>query len=167
MARKQFKTLICVFLTAFNLFTANAQKNKTQSLADFELKLHDGTTVKTSELKGKVVLFDFWYRGCKNCIKAIPDLIVLQEEFKEDLVIIGINHMDMQEDAADYITYKKMNYASTYKNGDNIPKILGININQYPTVLLYDKQGNLVHRDEGFSKGNMNLLRRAVKKAVE
>ena len=167
MIRKQFIALLCFIMTAFSLFTANAQKNKVETLPDFELKLHDGTTLKTSALKGKAVLFDFWYRGCKGCVLAIPDLIALQEEFKDDLVIIGVNHMDIQEDAADYITYKKMNYASTYKNEDNVPKILGVPVTFYPTVLLYDKQGNLVHRDEGFSKGNMNSLRRAIKKAVE
>lgn len=165
--KKQFLSVLCFIMTAFSLCPANAQKNKAQTLPDLELKLHDGTTVKTSELKGKVVLFDFWYRGCKGCVLAIPDLIALQEEFKDDLVIIGINHVDMQEDAADYIAWKKMNYASTYKTGEDIPRILGISIKLFPTVLLYDKQGNLVHRDEGFSKGNMNSLRRAVKKAVE
>ncbi len=165
--KKQFIVALCLIMTVLSLFTANAQKNKVQTLPDFELKLHDGTTVKTSELKGKVVLFDFWYRGCKGCVLAIPDLIALQEEFKDDLVIIGINHVDIQEDAADYIAWKKMNYASTYRTGDDIPKILGITIKLFPTVLLYDKEGNLVHNDHGFSKGNMNSLRRAVKKAVE
>lgn len=162
-----FTAALCFFVTAFSLFTANAQKNKVQTLPDFELKLHNGTTANLGTLKGRVVLLDFWYRGCAGCIQAIPDLIALQEEFKDDLVIIGINHSDIQEDVADYITYKKMNYASTYKSGNNIPKILGININQYPTVLLYDKQGNLVLQDDGFSKGKMNSLRRAIKRAAE
>ena len=164
--KKQFIAVLCFIMTAFSLFTANAQKNNAQTLPDFELKLHDGKMLKTSELKGKVVLFDFWYRGCAGCIEAIPDLIALQEEFKDGLVIIGINPSDIQEDVADYLAYKKMNYASTYRS-DNIPKALGMPINQYPTVLLYDKEGNLVHNDHGFSKGKMNSLRRAVKKAVE
>lgn len=147
--------------------TATAQSKEGQSVPDFELKLHDGTTVNLQSLKGKVVLLDFWYRGCAYCIKAIPNLIALQEEFKGDLVIIGINPYDIQEDVADYLAYKKMNYASTYKNGDDIQKILGIKINLYPTTILYDTQGNMVHMDSGFTNGKMNALRRTIKKALK
>src|SRR5690606_24047298 len=85
------------------------------NLTNRELKLNNGTSVKISDLKGKVVLLDFWYRGCFPCLKATPDLIKLQEEFKEILVIIGINDRDDAEDISDYYEYKKANYFSTFK----------------------------------------------------
>jgi len=160
-------SLWCFFMAILTLSTASAQTKEEQSVPDFELKLHDGTTVNLKDLKGKVVLLDFWYRGCVHCVKAIPDLIALQEEFKGDLVIIGINPYDMQEDVAGYLTYKKMNYPSTFKNSDNIQKILGVKIELYPTTILYDTQGNMVDMDSGFTKGKINALRRAIKKALK
>lgn len=165
--KMHFKVVLCFLVTAFSLVKVTAQTKEHQNVPDFELRLHDGTTVNLKDLKGKVLLLDFWYRGCAPCLQAIPDLIALQEEFKGDLVIIGINPYDMQEDVADYLAYKKMNYPSTFKNGDNIQKILGVKIELYPTTLLYDPQGKLVKMDSGFAKRKMNALRRAIKKALK
>ncbi len=160
-----FIIVLCFFITACSLFTASAQTNDIQSLPDLELKLHNNKTVKLNELKGKVVLLDFWYRGCAPCLQAIPDLIKLQEEFKENLIIIGINNFDIQEDVIDYFNYKKANYLSTYRTTNNIPKIF--NVQAYPTTILYDRQGNLVKMDTGYSKAGMRSLHRAIKKALK
>lgn len=43
------------------------------------------------DLRGKVVLLDFWTYGCVNCIHVIPDLVRLEEEFPDELVVIGVH----------------------------------------------------------------------------
>ncbi|MEN8112821.1 MAG: thioredoxin-like domain-containing protein [Actinomycetota bacterium] len=43
------------------------------------------------DLRGKVVLLDFWTYGCINCIHIIPDLKRLEAEFPNDLVVIGVH----------------------------------------------------------------------------
>ena len=161
--KKIFTTFICFFVLAFGIQTLNAQTEKT-NLTDIELKLNNNKTVKMAELKGKVVLFDFWYRGCFPCLKAIPDLIKLQEEFKDDLVIIGINDVDDQEDVTGYFEYKGVNYFSTYKTNNNISKTL--KVTAFPTTVLYDRQGNIVQTDTGYSKAGMRSLRKAIRNAV-
>jgi len=47
--------------------------------------------LRLSNLKGKIVLLDFWTYGCINCIHNLPDLKRLQEEFPHELVVIGIH----------------------------------------------------------------------------
>ena len=69
--------------------TVNAQPDKT-TFTNTILKLNNNKAVKISDFKGKVMLLDFWYLSCYPCLKAIPDLIKLQKEFKDDLVIIGM-----------------------------------------------------------------------------
>jgi len=97
-------TLMC-FLTFANVSAQT--KTGGSSFFTTDLQLNNGKTIKLTNLKGKVVLLDFWYRGCFPCLKATPDLIKMQEEFKDDLVIIGINDRDDKEDITDYYTYKK------------------------------------------------------------
>ena len=92
-----------------------------------EFVLNNGQTVKLTDLKGKVILLDFWYRGCLPCLKATPDLITLQEEFRNDLVIIGINDSDNKEDISDYYAYKK-NTCYFSKQKEKHPKSLTIAI---------------------------------------
>lgn len=47
--------------------------------------------IELNDLKGKVVLLDFWTYGCINCIHVIPDLERLEEEFADELVVIGVH----------------------------------------------------------------------------
>jgi DNA-binding beta-propeller fold protein YncE/thioredoxin-related protein len=43
------------------------------------------------DLRGKVVLLDFWTYGCINCIHIIPDLKRLEEKYADELVVIGVH----------------------------------------------------------------------------
>lgn len=158
--KKIFTTFICFFVLAFCIQTLNAQTEKTK-LTDINLKLNNDKTVKISDFKGKVVLLDFWYRSCFPCLKAIPDLIKLQEEFKDDLVIIGINDIDDQEDVTGYFEYKGVNYFSTYKTDKNISKSL--KIITFPTTIIFNKQGEVVQTEIGFQK---RTVRKTIRKLI-
>jgi thiol-disulfide isomerase/thioredoxin len=46
--------------------------------------------VRLSELKGKVVLLNFWATWCTACLAEIPDLIALQEKAGSQIVILGV-----------------------------------------------------------------------------
>ena len=158
-----FTAAIFFIILIFSTNTIYSQTDQT-TLTNTDLKLNNNKTVKISDFKGKVVLLDFWYLSCYPCLKAIPDLIKLQKEFKDDLVIIGINDVDDQEFITEYFKKKEVNYFSTYKTDKNFSKSL--NINAHPTIMLYDKQGKLIHTDTGYSKTGMRTLKRAIKNAL-
>jgi len=50
-----------------------------------------GKSVSLAELKGKVVVLDFWTYGCINCFHIIPDLKKLEAKYPESLVIVGVH----------------------------------------------------------------------------
>jgi DNA-binding beta-propeller fold protein YncE len=47
--------------------------------------------ITLNELRGKIVLLDFWTYGCVNCIHIIPDLERLEAEYADELVVIGVH----------------------------------------------------------------------------
>jgi thiol-disulfide isomerase/thioredoxin len=53
--------------------------------------INTDTALTLDDLKGKVVLLDFWTYGCVNCIHVIPDLQRLEAEFPDELVVIGVH----------------------------------------------------------------------------
>ncbi|MEN8237754.1 MAG: thioredoxin-like domain-containing protein [Actinomycetota bacterium] len=53
--------------------------------------INTDTSLTLDDLKGKVVLLDFWTYGCVNCIHVIPDLQRLEEEYPDELVVIGVH----------------------------------------------------------------------------
>lgn len=59
---------------------------------DFKLGLMDGGTVTLSELKGKVVLVNFWTSWCPPCRKEMPAIESVYRSYKDlGLVVIGLN----------------------------------------------------------------------------
>jgi thiol-disulfide isomerase/thioredoxin/sugar lactone lactonase YvrE len=47
--------------------------------------------ISMKDLRGKIVLLDFWTYGCINCIHVIPDLKRLEAEYSDSLVVIGVH----------------------------------------------------------------------------
>jgi thiol-disulfide isomerase/thioredoxin len=75
------------------------------------MKTLDGRTITTKDLEGKVTIFNFWATWCPPCRAEIPDLVKLQEQYKDHVLIIGISSDDgppelVSRFAADY----KINY---------------------------------------------------------
>ena len=90
----------------------------------------DGKTITTKDLAGKVTIFNFWATWCAPCRAEIPDLVKLQDQYKDHIVIIGVLSEDdpgehVSRFAADY----KMNYpivAETKELTDAFPGIFAL-----------------------------------------
>ncbi len=116
---------------------------------DFALKSFDGKTVKLSDYKGKVVIIDFWATWCPPCRKGIPDLISIQDEYKKDVVIIGIS-LDSEKTIKDVPGFVKsygINYPIVYGNEKVVTDYGGIE--GIPTAFVVDKKGNIVDKHVG------------------
>ena len=155
-----FKYILLLFTFAFFAETGIAQ---TSINPPKEFLLNNGKTVKLTDLEGKVVLLDFWYRGCFPCLKATPDLMKLQQEFKNDLVIIGINDRDDKEDVTDYYSYKRNTfYLSTYKTSNHISN--NLKITAFPTFIIINQKGEVVKTEVSFNKSS---IRKTIKSLIK
>ncbi len=92
--------------------------------------------------RGRVVLLDFWYRGCPWCIRAMPMIKRVAEHFRnKDFSILGINTDKERSDAI--FVLEKMNLP--YINLEGRDLIKHYEVTSYPTFIIIDKQG-LVRR---------------------
>lgn len=63
-----------------------------EQLPDFTLKTLEGKSVKVSELKAKVLLINFWATWCTPCVKEMPSLQKLSDEYSsKGLQVIGVD----------------------------------------------------------------------------
>lgn len=69
---------------------------------DFSLRALDGTRVRLRDLRGKVVLLNFWTTWCTACVGEMPALIELRRRHPEDLEIIGVS-LDFVPDSHGHI----------------------------------------------------------------
>jgi thiol-disulfide isomerase/thioredoxin len=84
---------------------------------DFTLKDMHGVDVHLASFKGKVILLNFWATWCGPCRAEIPSLVELQQEYKDDLVILGFSVDDTAEKLLPYAAEFKMNYPVLVGNG--------------------------------------------------
>src|SRR5688572_30736037 len=71
----------------------------------------DGREVSMAALRGKVVLVNFWATWCGPCRAEIPDLVALQEKYRDQLQIIGISQDEVPVDLVrKFAAEHRMNY---------------------------------------------------------
>ena len=119
---------------------------------DWSLPTIAGDTVRLSDLRGKVVLVDFFYKSCASCCAALPGLQSLHEKYKDrGFVMIGIDPYDDPEKAAmaDFLTKRDITYTVLFSDRE-LPKKYRVSV--YPTLFFIDHNGKIKKVQTGFSK---------------
>ncbi len=131
--------------------TSKVQTTETKNekaAPDFSLQSTDGKTVSLKDYKGKIVILDFWATWCGPCRKGIPDLISLQDRYKNDLRVIGISlDTSTKDDVIPFAKKMNINYPVVYGN-DNITSDYG-GIEAIPTTIVIDQNGEIVAKYVG------------------
>ena len=65
--------------------------DKPVSVPPFSIQDVNGRTMTPSDWKGKVVLINFWATWCGPCRQEIPELVALQEHYKNQLIVVGLS----------------------------------------------------------------------------
>jgi thiol-disulfide isomerase/thioredoxin len=121
---------------------------KSAVLKDFTLSSIDGENFTLSALKGRVVLIDFWATWCPPCRNSIPVISSLFQRYRDqDFIVLGISNEDL-------------GILREFRDTAQIPYpiLLGTNevMNDYgvqaiPTMILINKNGDLVMKQVGFA----------------
>ena len=78
---------------------------------DFTMTDMNGVDVKLASFKGKVILLNFWATWCGPCKVEIPDLVSLQDQYRDDLVVLGVLVQDeMNDTIPPFASQYKINY---------------------------------------------------------
>ena len=116
---------------------------------NFNLPDAEGKIIKMTNLKGKVLLLDFWFTGCANCILIQPWLKKIEERFKNDSICFVSISTDKDKNRwlksikeGKYTTPGSINLFTEGK-GENHPIIKHYCIMGYPTLILINKDGKL------------------------
>jgi peroxiredoxin len=111
--------------------------------AEFTLKDANGTSVKLSDYRGKVVLLNFWATWCGPCTLEIPWFIQFEQQYKDKgFAVLGVS-MDEEGWAAvkPYVSEHKMNYRVLLGN-DSVSQLYG-GVESLPTTFMIDREGNV------------------------
>ncbi len=109
---------------------------------DFSLKSLDGTPVRLFDLRGKVVLLDFWATWCPPCRHELPTIEAISRKYSEhNVAVFGVN----DEEAATAKRFLEKNHPdlqTLHDGGGKVHHIYGCN--SIPTVLVINPSGTIV-----------------------
>ena len=118
------------------------------TLADF-----DGKPVPLAELKGKLVVLNFWATWCGPCRTEIPHLIEAQEKYApRGFVFLGAAVEDNADSVRDFSKAYGINYTVVMAGKDQgiaLLRSLGNKIAGLPFTIVLDRQGNIVAAKRG------------------
>lgn len=117
-------------------------------LTDFSATTIEGQPLRSADLRGKVLLINFWATWCPPCVTEVPDLVRLQSQYDGRLVVIGISDDHGQVDIVKtFAAAKKVNYPlvmNTRALGALFPGLIGL-----PTTYVVDQRGRIVQKHVG------------------
>ncbi len=148
--------LVLFFVLSLALSGCGDSNTKTKvpkTAPDFTLTTLDGQTITRDGLKGKVVLLDFWATWCPPCRAAIPHLVKLYNEYKDEgLVVVGIS-LDKGEkkDVVDFVERNQIPYPISIAPDNPIVKDMG-NISSLPTLIMLDRKAEISFKVIGYNQ---------------
>src|SRR5216684_4881198 len=115
---------------------------------EFKLDSIDGKPLTLVSARGKVVLLNFWATWCGPCRAEIPDLIVLQQKYKDQLQIIGLTVDDDDTSMIKQVVAEShINYPVAMSSPEVRLQYGGITA--LPTSFVLDALGRIVQKHEG------------------
>lgn len=110
---------------------------------DFSFTTLDGTRVSAADLKGKVVVFNFWFIGCHVCRAIKPDLNKFKAKFdgRDDVVFIAAT-ADPASEVRKFAKTEPLDYLQAAEAGAELKKFV---FSGYPRNIVVSKTGEIVY----------------------
>ncbi|MCS6849866.1 MAG: thioredoxin-like domain-containing protein [Gemmataceae bacterium] len=108
--------------------------------------------IRLRDLRGKIVVLDFWTLCCINCIHTLPDLAKLEKKYPNELVVIGVHSAKFDnEKNSESIRKAILRYEISHPvvNDANMRIWQAYDVRAWPTLYVIDPEGYIVGRGSG------------------
>lgn len=126
-----------------------------------------GSTLALTELRGKVVILDFWTFCCVNCLHVLDELRELEAEFHDELVVIGVHSpkfVHEADHAAVAAAVERYDVAHPVLDDPELTTWRQYAVRAWPTLVVIDPDGYVVGQYSG--EGHLHALQTLVRELV-
>ena len=114
----------------------------------WEIKDLDGRTHAMEQYRGKVLVLDFWYRGCGWCMRAMPQVKRVAAHYRgRPVAVLGMNNDQVEDDARFVAREMQLDYPVL--RSLELPETFGVK--GFPTLIIIDQQGQVADIHVGYS----------------
>ena len=142
---------MAILALTIGLVVAGSPKKEEITVApDFSLTTLSGDTVTLSELRGKVVLVNFWATWCGPCRRELPEFQKTYKKYKEnaEVVFLALSVDRKKEKVKPYIEKNKYTFTVLYGDRKTSKKYRASSI---PRLFVIDREGRIRFRHVGYN----------------
>ena len=145
----------------------NPRRARENYAPDFSFTSSEGEHIALEDLRGKVVVLDFWATWCPPCLDSIPAIRNMHKKFSQEqsFVLIGIS-VDSDEDLWRQFTVKNKMIWPQYRDRDRRIQ-RAFRVSAFPTYIVIDHEGIVRFQSEGASWERSVDLHHAIQKQVK
>ena len=162
-----------LLMAATGLAQAEEGKNMTaeqvyQALTKQEIWLNTEKRLTPEDLRGRIILVDFWTFCCINCMHVIPDLHYLEEKFGDKLTVIGVHSAKFaNERDTENIRSAILRYDITHPvvNDHDFAVWNTFGVRSWPTFVLINPQGKIAQVYSG--EGNRERAEKDIQQLID
>jgi thiol-disulfide isomerase/thioredoxin len=110
----------------------------------------DGKKIRMSELKGKMVLVNFWATDCPGCVKEMPNLVETYQNYKAkgvEIIAVAMPY-DPPAQVLNYQQVKKLPFPVMHDGFSEMTNAFG-GVNLVPTTFIYNQHGQRIQKTIG------------------
>ena len=147
---RPFAALIVVAALAIGGFLAFQGSGRSEPAPSVGYTLLDGTKMTTADLRGKVVLINFWATSCTTCVHEMPQIVSTYEKFRQrgyETLAVAMSY-DPPAYVINFAESRRLPFGVAIDNTGVIAKSFG-NVQLTPTSVLLNKRGEVVKRYVG------------------
>jgi len=117
-----------------------------------------GNRIQLSDLRGKVVVLDFWASWCAPCREQMPVVDRISDRYTDKgVVVVGVDTSDRREDAVTFLRSASLRYPIVFDENSRVGT--AYEVRSLPGLVLIDKQGRVsAVRTRLVSEGELDAL---------
>lgn len=163
-----FSALLFVSATAVAGTAGAVEEGETAPAFELPGVRASDATVSLQDLRGKLVYVDFWASWCLPCLRSLPEINTLYEQYREQgFEVVAITIDDPVEDALDFLDDLDTPLAY-HVVADQTAEIMDLyNVVGMPTSFLIDQQGVVRKVHKGYRDGDAELLEQAIRTWID
>jgi peroxiredoxin len=126
-----------------------------QQAPDFTLTDANGQSVTLSDLRGQVVMINFWASWCGPCREEMPLLEQIHQRYEAlGFTLLGVNVEEDPTNGQAFLQERPVSFPVLYDSKNSISKLY--EVIAMPSTVLIDRQGNIRYLHHGYKPGYEN-----------
>ncbi|MGQ0760728.1 MAG: redoxin family protein [Acidobacteriota bacterium] len=145
----------------------NPRRAREPFAPDFSIITAEAEHISLDDLKGKVVLLDFWGTWCPPCVASLPSLRELNKKFvkSDKFVMLGISSDGDEDKWSNFIVREKMVWPQFLDRQRAVQR--AFKVSAFPTYIVLDHEGVIRFRSSGASFDKEAALSEAINKQIK